>query len=89
MPLSSELALGADDALVPHFNSILRPEWYTTAWDTHLRVEKYVKRSGPVRVRVIGDVFNLFDISPHSSDSSILGVTPRTVRAGIVLDFGR
>jgi hypothetical protein len=89
LPLFFEQGLG--DALPLHepFTTSSPPEWNATVWDTQVRVEKYLKRTGRVRVRAVGEVLNLFQVNPGSSSAATLGLAPRTVRAGIVIDFDR
>jgi hypothetical protein len=88
LPLAFEQGHGDARPLFETFTGS-SPQLNTTVWDTQLRVAKYLKRTGPVHVRAVGEVLNLFETNPGSSGAATLGLAPRTLRVGVTIDFGR
>ena len=89
VPLALEQDLAGGPLFQERLSSGLATQWNGTVWDTQFRVERYLKRTGLVRVRAVGEVLNLFDLNRASSGSVTSGLAPRTFRGGIVIDFGR
>jgi carboxypeptidase family protein/TonB-dependent receptor-like protein len=95
-PLFRTQALGADSGLSVLVTPQIDTFRYDSVWDTDLRVARSLKL-GTVNVRLIGDVFNVFNANTVlirnnnvlSTAFNTIGqnLSPRIFRAGVVIGF--